>query len=81
MDDNEKVVEFFSRKISDQTILENIIMRALTPKFDYIIVAIEEYKRLEVLKVEELQGSFEAYEQRVVERGLEKSSDHQALYE
>lgn len=80
MDDNEKVVEFFSRKISDQTILENIL-RPLTPKFDYIIVAIEEYKRLEVLKVEELQGSFEAYEQRLVERGLEKSSDHQTLYE
>ncbi|KHN47134.1 hypothetical protein glysoja_022435, partial [Glycine soja] len=57
--------------ISNQIIVEKI-MRTLNPKFNNIVVAIEESKKLEELKVEELQGSLEAHEQRLVERGLEK---------
>nr|KYP61818.1 Retrovirus-related Pol polyprotein from transposon TNT 1-94 [Cajanus cajan]KYP63036.1 Retrovirus-related Pol polyprotein from transposon TNT 1-94 [Cajanus cajan] len=91
MENNEKIAEFFNRiithtnamkncgeKITDQTIVEKIL-RTLDPKFDHIVVAIEESKKLEELKVEELQGSLEAHEQRLIERGSVKSDDHQAL--
>jgi len=77
MEENERVVEFFNRvftltnamkscgeKITDLTILEKVL-RTLNPKFDYIVVAIEESKNLEILKVEELQGSLEAHEQQL----------------
>ncbi|XP_019429606.1 PREDICTED: uncharacterized protein LOC109337148 [Lupinus angustifolius] len=63
MDANEKVAQFFNRivthtnsmkacgeKISDQSIVEKIL-RTLTPNFDHIVVAIEESKRLEEMKV------------------------------
>nr|KYP66838.1 Retrovirus-related Pol polyprotein from transposon TNT 1-94 [Cajanus cajan] len=91
MENNEKIAEFFNRiithtnamkncgeKITDQTIVEKIL-RTLDPKFDHIVVAIEESKKLEELKVEELQGSLEAHEQRLIERSSVKSDDHQAL--
>ncbi|XP_006574107.1 uncharacterized protein LOC114422990 [Glycine soja] len=91
MENNEKIDEFFNRiishtnamknyceKITDQTIVAKIL-RNLNPKFDHIVVAIEESKKLEDLKVEELQGSLEAHEQRLIERSSEKSGDHQAL--
>ncbi|XP_019423097.1 PREDICTED: uncharacterized protein LOC109332575 [Lupinus angustifolius] len=85
MDVNERVAQFFNRiinhtnqmkacgeVINDQTIIEKIL-RTLTPNFDHIVVAIEESKRLEELKLEELQGSLEAHEQRLVERSYDKS--------
>ena len=91
MENNEKIVEFFNRiithtnamknygeKISDQSIIEKIL-RTLNPKFDHIVVAIEKSKKLEELQVEELQGSLEAHEHRLIERGSEKSGNHQAL--
>ncbi|CAL0302420.1 unnamed protein product [Lupinus luteus] len=54
------------------------VLRTLTPKYDHIIVAIEESKDLENYKLEELQSSLEAHEQRLKER-LGDSSDDQAL--
>ena len=69
MENNEKITQFFNRiishtnvminygeKITDQTIVEKIL-RTLNPKFDHIVVAIEESKKLKDLKVEELQDS------------------------
>lgn len=44
------------------------ILRTLTPKFDYIIMAIEESKDVSKMKVEELLSSLEAYEQRLMDR-------------
>ncbi|XP_019418567.1 PREDICTED: uncharacterized protein LOC109329352 [Lupinus angustifolius] len=87
MEVNEKVGEFFnhvialtnlmkasSEIITDQTIVEKILC-TLAPKFDHIVVAIEESKNLAILKVEELQGSLEAHEQRMLERSSERSQD------
>lgn len=48
------------------------VMRTLTPKFDYIVVPIEESKDLADMKVEELQASLEAHEQRLADRSSEK---------
>ncbi|XP_057459178.1 uncharacterized protein LOC130749832 [Lotus japonicus] len=90
MESTERIADFFNRiisltnlmkacgeKITDQSIVEKVL-RTLTPKFDHIVVAIEESKKLENIKVEELQGSLEAHEQRLIERSTEKSTD-QAL--
>ncbi|CAL0321435.1 unnamed protein product [Lupinus luteus] len=84
MDVNERISQFFNRIIShtnqmkacgevihDQTIIEKIL-RTLTPNFDHIVVAIEESKNLEEFKLEELQGSLEAHEQRIIERSTGK---------
>ncbi|XP_019429847.1 PREDICTED: uncharacterized protein LOC109337347, partial [Lupinus angustifolius] len=80
MEANEKVGHFFNRivthmnamkaygeKITNQSVSEKIL-RTLTPNFDHIVVVIEESKNLEMLKIEDLQGSLEAYEQRLNER-------------
>ncbi|XP_019455196.1 PREDICTED: uncharacterized protein LOC109356328 [Lupinus angustifolius] len=90
MEGNEKVDQFFHKvvthmnvmkacgeKITDQPVVEKIL-RTLTPNFDHIVVAIEESKNLKVLKIEDLQGSLEAHEQRLIERSNERSVD-QAL--
>ncbi|XP_019462905.1 PREDICTED: uncharacterized protein LOC109361824 [Lupinus angustifolius] len=74
MESQERVAQYFNRNItqtnamkacgeliSDQNILENIL-RTLSPCFDHIVVAIEESKKLEEIRVEELQGSLEAHE-------------------
>ncbi|XP_019423688.1 PREDICTED: uncharacterized protein LOC109332720 [Lupinus angustifolius] len=90
MENSEKIGEFFNRVVSltnamkalgetmtDQTILEKIL-RTLTPRFHHIVVAIEESKKMEDLKIDQLQGSLEAHEQRILERSIEKPTD-QAL--
>jgi hypothetical protein len=63
--------------VTDHNIVSKI-MRTLSYKFDAIAVAIEESKDLSTMKVEELQCSLEAHEQRVNERSKERSID-QAL--
>jgi hypothetical protein len=54
------------------------IMRTLSSKYDTISVAIEESNDLSTMKVEELQCSLEAYEQRVTERSKDRGAE-QAL--
>ncbi|WVY89999.1 hypothetical protein V8G54_035513 [Vigna mungo] len=60
--------------VKDKKIVEKIL-RTLTPQYDHIVVAIEESKDLETMRVEELQNSLEAHEQRLIERkNAEKSA-------
>ncbi|XP_019439043.1 PREDICTED: uncharacterized protein LOC109344742 [Lupinus angustifolius] len=61
----------------DQLVVEKVL-RTLNSKFDHVVVAIEESKDLEVFKIEELQSTLEAHEQRIKERSTERNSD-QAL--
>ncbi|XP_019438874.1 PREDICTED: uncharacterized protein LOC109344564 [Lupinus angustifolius] len=61
----------------DQLVVEKVL-RTLNPKFDHVVVAIEESKDLEVFKIEELQSTLEAHEQRIKERNSKRNSD-QAL--
>ena len=53
--------------ITDKMIVEKV-MKTLTYHFDHIIVAIQESNKLETTKVEDLVGSLEAHEMRIVER-------------
>ncbi|XP_017416539.1 uncharacterized protein LOC108327333 [Vigna angularis] len=53
--------------VKDKKIVEKIL-QTLTPQYDHIMVSIEECKDLETMKVEELQNSLEAHEQRLIER-------------
>nr|KYP35216.1 Copia protein [Cajanus cajan] len=55
------------------------VLRTLDTRFDMISIAIEESKNLDLLKLEELQGSLEAHEQRLRERDGDKSNLEQAL--
>jgi hypothetical protein len=90
MEPNEKIVEYFNRlqqvtnsmnscgeALTDHNIVCKI-MRTLSSKYDTIFVAIEESNDLSTMKVEELQCSLEAYEQRVTERSKDRGAE-QAL--
>ncbi|XP_019447259.1 PREDICTED: uncharacterized protein LOC109350483 [Lupinus angustifolius] len=63
--------------MKDQLVVEKVL-RTLTSKFDHVVVAIEESKDLEVFKIEELQRTLEAHEQRIKERDQERNPN-QAL--
>ncbi|XP_019430780.1 PREDICTED: uncharacterized protein LOC109338097 [Lupinus angustifolius] len=84
MESGERIAQFINRVISytnamkasgekmiDQTIMKKIL-RTLSPKFDHIMVSIEESKKIDELKIVDLQGSLEAYEQRILERSTKK---------
>ena len=58
--------------MTDQQIVEKI-MRTLSLRFDFIVVAIQESKDVKTLKIEELQSSLEAHELMVSERSGERS--------
>lgn len=90
MEEGERVAYYFSKllnlvnqmrrcseKITDVIIMEKV-MHAVTQSFDHIVVAIEEYIEVENMKFEELQGSLEAQELKLIQRNQEKMAD-QAL--
>ncbi|XP_004515992.1 uncharacterized protein [Cicer arietinum] len=69
MEEDEVVADYFNR-----------ILRTLTQRYDHIVVAIEESKDLDKMKVEDLQGSLEAHKLRVRERcAATSTSQVQAL--
>jgi len=85
MEDDQKISEYISKlinlvnqmkacseAISDQQIVEKI-MRTLSSRFDFIVVAIHESQDVKTLKIEELQSSLEARELMVSERSSERS--------
>ncbi|XP_050875937.1 uncharacterized protein LOC127079600 [Lathyrus oleraceus] len=91
MEDKETINDYITRitrlinqiKSYGETILEqNVVskvLRSLTPRFDNIVVAIEESKDLTTLSKDELQSSLEAHEQRMDERGADKAKAEIAL--
>ncbi|XP_073224767.1 uncharacterized protein [Cicer arietinum] len=93
MEEDEVVVDYFNRvqvvvnqmrtngeSLTEVVIIEKIL-RTLTQRYDHIVVAIEESKDLDKMKVEDLQGSLEAHELRVRERcAATSTSQVQALH-
>jgi len=90
MEDDQRIGDYISKlqsvvnqmkacgeEMSDQQVVGKI-MRCLTSKFDFIVVAIQESKDVKTLKIEELQSSLEAHEMLVIERSSERSAQ-QAL--
>ncbi|XP_019425145.1 PREDICTED: uncharacterized protein LOC109334028 [Lupinus angustifolius] len=90
MEEQESISEYFTRiraltdlmrscgeQLIEQGIVEKIL-RTLAAKFDHVVVAIEESKDMELLTIDELQGSLEAHEQRFLERISERQTQ-QAL--
>lgn len=66
-------------EVSTSRLVVAKILRSLTPKFDHVVVAIEELKDLSTFTNEELQGMFESHEQRMVEIAASKSKSDKAL--
>ncbi|KAL5854902.1 hypothetical protein ACOSQ4_004704 [Xanthoceras sorbifolium] len=92
MKSNESIAEFYTRvmvvanqlrrngeTLTDMRISEKIL-RSLDPKFDFIVVALEETKDLETMSVEELVGSLQAHEQKVTRRSDDRVLE-QALHQ
>ena len=80
MGEDEKVAEYVSKVhkfvhlmkgcgeiITDKMIVEKVMIM-LTSHFDHVIVAIQKSNNLETTKVEDLVGSLEAHEMRIIER-------------
>ncbi|XP_017431714.1 uncharacterized protein LOC108339076 [Vigna angularis] len=64
--------------VKDRKLIEKVL-RTLTPQYDHIVITIEECKDLDSLKIEELQNSLVAHEQRLLERkNAEKAAEIQA---
>ncbi|XP_073227077.1 uncharacterized protein [Cicer arietinum] len=64
----------YGESATNQSVVEKIL-RYLLPKFDHVVVAIEESKNLADMSIQELQGSLKAHEQRMKERSGEKNSE------
>ncbi|KAK2386041.1 putative mitochondrial protein [Trifolium repens] len=90
MEDDQKVSDYFSKllavvhqmqtcgeNITDKMVVEKVL-RSLNPKFDFIVVAIQESHDISDMKIEALQSSLEAHELMVINRSSERTSQ-QAL--
>eukprot|EP00256_Glycine_max_P066599 XP_025981194.1 uncharacterized protein LOC112999352 [Glycine max] len=64
----------YGDKQSDLGIIDKVL-RTLTPRFDHIVVAIEQGQNLEEMKIEKLEGILEAQEMRLNERNSQRSAE------
>ena len=80
MGEDEKIAEYVSKvqklvhlmkgcgeTLTDKMIVEKV-MHTFTSHFDHVVVAIQEFNKLETLKVEDLVGTLEVHEMKTVER-------------
>jgi hypothetical protein len=51
-------------------------LRSLNPRFDYVVVTIEEFKKMDKLMVDELMGSLQTHEQKIMKRNGDKKIEH-----
>lgn len=91
MEENESICDFFTRvtrlvnriktcgEVMSSRSIATKILRFLLSKLDHVIVVIKESKDLTSLKKEELKGTFESHEKRMMERYASKTKDDVAL--
>lgn len=77
MEDNEGIQDYISRVVTivnqirglghklPQVEVVSKVLRSLAPKFDFVVVAIEESKEIDKLTLDELSGSLHAHDVRV----------------
>ena len=64
--------------LKDQDLVEKVL-RTLSSRFDYVVVAIRESKEFAEMKLDELQCSLEAHKRRIKERETNRSSEQALL--
>ncbi|XP_058748827.1 uncharacterized protein LOC131621780 [Vicia villosa] len=91
MEDSKNITNFFTKvtklvnqikKYGEALTIRAIvskILRSLAPKFDHVVVAIEDSKDFSKLTKEKLQGTLKSHEQRMTERAAGKSKSDMAL--
>ena len=60
---------------TDARIIEKIL-RSLNPKFDFVVVAIEESREVDKLIVDELMSYLQAHEQKIMKRNGDKAIEY-----
>ena len=51
-----------------------MILRSMTPKFNFVVCSIEEYKDIDVMSIDELKSSFLAHEQKINQHDREEQA-------